>query len=135
MCLRCHMSMSPETAVKSLKKYIENPRFEKWTTTSFHHILLHIRGLDGDEAHDLACQLIEMFFNWYLGWSNGLWQMFYSYNPCLGTFPHSDEMRKMVNEAKQFYQEYKGKTREEMINIMVEENKTYHDDYKEDNCQ
>ena len=117
MCLQCH---SQGSTVEELKEILENPEFERWNTTSLGHILLSIHGLDGDAVHDLANQLAEKFYTWYLGNTRGIWQKFSRYTPPHGLdpFPHSTIIRKSIVDANAFYELYKNKTREEMITLL-----------------
>lgn len=117
MCLYCHLGETSESSVRSLRNALENPEFEIWNTTSLSHVLLAVRGLDGSEAHELGCQLIEQFYDWFLGKTNGYWEYFTNYFPSHGfePFPTIKEIRQMIDEAYEFYEKHHDKTRDEMI--------------------
>lgn len=116
MCILCHQR-NPEINIQQLKNGILNPHFEEWNTTSLSHVLLSIRGLDGAEGHKLGKKLAEMFYEWYGGWSKGLWQHFTTYFPPHGCeeFPKYSEIRKMIDNAELYYLMNKHMTREQMI--------------------
>lgn len=103
MCKNCHIKLSNNFVIEQIKESIENPHFEQWNTTSIDYMLLSLRGLNGEEAHNLSKILIEMFYEWYLGSTQGLWQNFYQYKTGLFPFPHSKELRKMIDDAEEFY--------------------------------
>ena len=112
MCLQCHPK-SNENALLELQEIIKNSQFEKWNPASLNHVLLFICGLNGKECHDLGCELAEMFFKWYLGYTYGLWQVFFTYSKSIFLFPHSSVIREQINSAKQFYDTNKHKSCEE----------------------
>ena len=118
MCFSCHQGLSDDNILNQLKNALSDPQFHQWNTTSFNHIKLAIMGLNGEECHDLAVQLAEQFYVWFLGPTNGLWQHFYSYNPCLESFPHSDVIREDINDAINFYEANKGTTKEELMQVI-----------------
>lgn len=120
MCIHCHQRQDPNIIIQQLKAGILNPQFEKWNTTSLSHVLLSIRGLDGDEGHATGLILADMFCKWYGGWSNGLWEYFMTYSPPYGieAFPKYSEIKKMIDNAKIYYENNKHLKREEMINDM-----------------
>jgi hypothetical protein len=100
-----------------LQKALDNPEFEAWNTSSFHHVILTIYGLDGEKAHYLGIQLAEKFYTWFMGpFGRGFWQYVTKYHPRNGLvpFPHSTELRKMIDDAVTFYNEHKGNTPEEI---------------------
>lgn len=135
MCLQCHMTMTtPEYNEQILKDCLQNPNFQEWNTTSFAHILLSIRGLDGPICHQLASELIEKFYKWYLGKTNGYWEYFGKYYPPQGltSFIPIKRTREMIDDAYIFYDIYKNenKTREELARIIDKEfSIKYGDDY------
>ena len=58
-----------------------------------------------------------MFYDWYLGLTNGYWQYFMNYWPKHSAieFGSSASIRDMINQAKVFYSLNKGKPHEEII--------------------
>ena len=102
MCRQCHAGLSDETVKTQLQESLDNPQFEKWNTTSLSHILIAAEGENGPEARAIALELAEKFYNWFLGPSNGAWQYVLTYTPNSGLepFPHSSEIRKMIDEAR-----------------------------------
>ena len=105
MCGQCHQALSDETVIQQWKEALENPRFERWNTTSFSHLLITIRGANGEEAHKLGVELGEKFYKWFVGPSEGLWEYFVSYHPQFGLepFPSIQEVRKELDDAFTFY--------------------------------
>jgi hypothetical protein len=106
MCRQCHSGLSDETVIAQLKEALENPQYEKWNTTSLSHMIIAIEGTNGAEAHDLGLQLAEGFLEWFLGSTNGAWEMVQTYIPKSGfeQFPHSTEIRMMIDDAKDVYE-------------------------------
>lgn len=106
MCRQCHSQLSDETILTQLTEALKNPEYEKWNTTSLSHICIAIEGANGKEAHDLGVQLAEGFYTWFLGSTNGVWESLYRYQPATGLepFPHSSEIRKMIDDAKALYE-------------------------------
>jgi hypothetical protein len=47
-----------------LQNSLREPLFDGWNMTSFHHVLFAVEGRNGDVAHNLAVQLIELFYTW-----------------------------------------------------------------------
>lgn len=121
MCLQCHMVVTPDSAVEELKRTLDDCKFDEWNTTSLSHILLAVRGLDGPKAHELANELAEKFYKWFVGNSWGMWQLFYSYQPRTGLepFPSSSKIREMIDDANSFYAQHKDKSKEEKIKILT----------------
>ena len=103
MCNQCHDKLSDECVLSDLTETLKNPQFEKWNTTSLGHVLIAIEGQNGSKAHDIALQLAENFYSWFLGPTNGEWKKSYSYNPCLEAFPHSSKIREMIDSANVKY--------------------------------
>lgn len=132
MCGQCHQALSDETVIQQWKEALENPRFERWNTTSFSHLLITIRGANGEEAHKLGVELGEKFYKWFVGPSEGLWEYFGPYHPQFGLepFPSIQEVRKKLDDAFSFYKttgQYNkhsvlGKTEEEEIDSVLEYN-------------
>lgn len=121
MCLQCHTTFKDDNGVVTdLQELIKNPQFEEWNTTSLHHVLLMIKGVNGKVAHELAIELAEMFYSWFMGKTRGIWQLFSEYEPPCGVepFPHSTDIRIMIDDSIQFYRSHIDKTREELIHIL-----------------
>jgi hypothetical protein len=122
MCLQCHESLYPDndTLLIELNKYITYPQFSIWTTTSLSHILFTVSGLNGENCHDLGNEIVEMFYKWYLGKTNGLWQLFITCFPKnrVSPFPHSSKIREQINDANKFYNENKNRSRKEMVKLL-----------------
>jgi hypothetical protein len=102
MCRQCHAGLSDETVKTQLQESLDNPEFEKWSTTSLSHVLIAAEGTNGPEARVLALELAENFYAWFLGQTNGAWQVLSSYTPNSGLepFPHSSEIRRMIDDAR-----------------------------------
>lgn len=115
MCYTCHMGLSDEIVISQLKCELDDPKFEDYNTTSLNHILLCIFGFNGEEAHNLANELAERFYEWFLGKTYGIWQYFYLYKPGSEVFPHSNQIRSDIIKANEFYDDNKNKTKEALI--------------------
>jgi hypothetical protein len=102
MCRQCHSGLSDETVKAQLQESLDNPQFEKWNTTSLSHILIAAEGVNGPEVRVIALELAEKFYQWFLGPTNGTWEYAFTYVPENGleAFPHSSEIRKMIDEAR-----------------------------------
>jgi hypothetical protein len=106
MCRECHMHIPDDIMLEQLSDTLKNPHFKLWNTTSLSHILIAIEGYNGEKVHKIALILAEGFYEWYLGLSHGVWQHFYKYKPKYGMecFPHSTEIRKMIDDSLLIYE-------------------------------
>lgn len=102
MCGQCHQALSDETVIQQWKEALENPEFEKWNLTSFNHVLITIRGANGEEGHKLGVQLGEKFYNWFVGYW-GLWEYFGAYQ----SFPSIQQVREQLDTACDYYKQNK----------------------------
>ena len=101
MCELCHSKLSDETVLGQLTHSLKNPNFDQWNTTSLGHVLISASGKNGEEARKVAIQLAEEFYKWYVGPSNGIWELFGAYRPHSGlvAFPPIKEVRRLIDEA------------------------------------
>lgn len=108
MCRKCHGALSDELVIAQLEESLPNPQYERWNTTSLSHMIIAIEGTNGPKAHDLALELANGFYNWYLGPSNGAWEYVSSYTPkhSLEPFPSSTEIREMIDDAQAEYEDH-----------------------------
>lgn len=99
MCNTCTSKLSTEHILSDLTKTLENPNFGMWNTSSLGHVLEVASGKHGEEAQKIAIQLVEDFYTWYRGPSNGLWEMFGPYTPPSGLvpFPPIRDVRRMID--------------------------------------
>ncbi len=113
---------SNEEAIEMLAYTLEYPEFEQWNTSTFTNIRVLMYGVNGPIAQKLAKVLLEQFYNWYLGSTNGGWQYFYSYLPYTGLecFPHSSIIREKIDKANEFYNKNKNKTPEEIHDLIFQ---------------
>ena len=121
MCLQCHQSIKDENFVLQLQEVLVNPQFEKWNTTSLNHLMLAAKGLNGEEAHHLAVRILDNFYKWFLGSSNGLWEKITGpYIPSSGLepFPKIKILKKQIDEANIFYEQYKHLHKEEILELL-----------------
>ena len=105
MCRECHMHQSDDIVLEQMLDSLKKPHYKLWNTTSFSHILITVEGCNGEDVHKIALIVAEGFYEWYLGYSHGLWQYFYKYKPKYGfeCFPHANEIRKMIDDSVQVY--------------------------------
>lgn len=105
MCRQCHMHLPDDVVLDQLLETFDNPQYKLWNTTSLSHILIAVEGCNGSKVHKIALIIVEGFYEWYLGYSNGMWQNFYCYMPKYGyePFPHSTIIRKMIDDSVEVY--------------------------------
>jgi hypothetical protein len=93
MCPRCHPARN-EHIIGVLQNSLREPLFDGWNMTSFHYVLFAVEGRNGDVAHNLAVQLIEMFYTW----STKQKQLRFG-------FPDSIMLRNLIDTAKDMFQQ------------------------------
>lgn len=90
MCIKWIPNNSKRVIIQ-LRDALSNPEFDKWNWTSFLYILAMIDGECGPEAHDLAVQLAEQFYEQF---THKL------------RFPEKPIVRAEIDRAKQKYDFY-----------------------------
>jgi hypothetical protein len=107
MCQQCHdnLKTSNEDTYRFLLSTLQDPKFHLWNSTSLSFILFAIEGQDGDNCHKIGNILVERFYKWYLGYSMGLWEYFYTYKNILGVskFKGSKDIRRAIDNANLIY--------------------------------
>lgn len=64
MCLHCNKFITKSNLISSLKSELNAENFESYNTTSVEFILYACFGLHGDEAKNLAMDVLEKFIDW-----------------------------------------------------------------------
>jgi hypothetical protein len=91
MCIHCHPR--DDRIIAMLQSAVASPQFTYWNMTSLHHVLLAVEGYNGEEAHRIALQLIEQFYEWAVQ------------QPTLRFgFPDTGRIRNHIDSAKERYQ-------------------------------
>jgi len=96
MCIKWIPNNSKKV-IAQLRDALHDPQFDTWNWTSFLYILAMIHGECGPEAHDLALQLAERFYEQF---THKL------------RFPEKPIVRVEIDRAKQKYDFYVSLTTE-----------------------
>ena len=64
MCWMCHQNMSDEIVKKQFLSSLENPRYERWNSTSLNHLKFSLMGCNGFEVSELAHKLFTGYISW-----------------------------------------------------------------------
>jgi len=65
MCKQCHSTTSAEATLSQLQTALNNPKYDRWNTTSVDYILLSLEGCDGEKCQRIALEVLEDFLIWY----------------------------------------------------------------------
>jgi hypothetical protein len=93
MCPRCHPARN-EHIIGVFQNSLREPLFDGWNMTSFYYVLFAVEGRNGDDAHNLAVQLIELFY----AWSTTQKQLRFG-------FPDIIAIRKQIDTAKDLFRQ------------------------------
>jgi hypothetical protein len=108
MCPRCHPARN-EHIIGVLQKSLRDPLFDGWNMTSFHYVLFAVEGRNGEDAHNLAVQLIELFYTW----STTQTQLRFG-------FPNHSVIRNLIDTAKDLFRQCTCQMEEPNENIKTE---------------
>lgn len=64
MCFQGHMGLTDEQITRQLRVSLDDPRFDKWNTTSVSHAAIAATGHNGEEARELGLELLNKFIEW-----------------------------------------------------------------------
>ena len=109
MCIRCHPSRE-QRVLQMLQKVRDAPEFANWNMTSFHHMLLMIKGHNGEEVHHRAVHVAKQFCTWFVTQTH----------PRFG-FPEHAVLQREIDEAIAFFEAHRCLCTEEHREISVTE--------------
>ena len=78
--------------------------FGEFNSTSISHLLITLSGYNGQEAHDLALPILNDYYNWYVGRSMGLWQLWNNPRRRMFEMPYTWELRGWIDATEQLFQ-------------------------------
>jgi hypothetical protein len=58
------MGLTDEQITRQLRVSLDDPRFDKWNTTSVSHAAISATGHNGEEARKLGLELLKRFIEW-----------------------------------------------------------------------
>lgn len=83
-----------------IDKLRNHPKFEQWDMIMVLDLLLSLKGINGQKAHQMAKTISEAFLKWYIGYTFGMWEKLYTFKD----LPSIQQLKEMIHSSIKHYE-------------------------------